>query len=192
MSTQGGKVIYQLSSDHKPCDPKERDRVLDSGGKVYVSAIKQLKGPSGSTLQRTDRLITKMDNMKSSTENALSVIESGGEAYGPHRVLPGRLSVSRALGDAHAKIKSLGGNPNVVIARPDIKKFKILENHDMIIMGSDGLYDKLTNSQITTSVFKKAVDIHSHKSKDLNMISLECAEDSVKAAIDNKSLDNIS
>ena len=64
MSSQGGKTIYQLSWDHKPCDPKERDRVLDSGGKVYVSAIKQLKGPSGATLQRTDRLITKLDNLK--------------------------------------------------------------------------------------------------------------------------------
>jgi hypothetical protein len=73
------------------------------------------------SIQRTDRLITKNDTLKSSTENALKVIESGGEAYGPHRVLPGRLSVSRALGDAHAKIKALGGNPYVVIATPDIK-----------------------------------------------------------------------
>jgi protein phosphatase 2C family protein 2/3 len=44
---------------------------------------------------------------------------------GPHRVLPGRLSVSRTFGDLTAKIEKLKGNPNVVVATPDIKSFKI-------------------------------------------------------------------
>jgi serine/threonine protein phosphatase PrpC len=121
MSTNGGTKVYQLSNDHKPSEPSERDRVIDAGGKIYVSAIKQIMGVSGMSIQRTDRLVTKEDKLKASTENALSVIESGGEAYGPHRVLPGRLSVSRAIGDAHAKLKPLGGNPHVVIATPEIK-----------------------------------------------------------------------
>ena len=121
MSTQGGKIIYQLSKDHKPSDPSERDRVIDAGGKIYVSSIKQSNGTSGYSLQRTDKLITKNDTISGSTENAINVIESGGEAFGPHRVIPGRLSVSRAIGDAHAKLKQLGGNPSVVISRPDIK-----------------------------------------------------------------------
>ena len=44
---------------------------------------------------------------------------------GPHRVLPGRLSVSRTFGDIEAKLSKYGGNPNVVVATPDIKAFKI-------------------------------------------------------------------
>lgn len=44
---------------------------------------------------------------------------------GPHRVIPGRLSVSRAIGDAHAKLKKLNGNPNVIISEPEIKHFKL-------------------------------------------------------------------
>jgi len=44
---------------------------------------------------------------------------------GPHRVFPGRLSVSRTFGDIEAKLPSLGGNPNVVIAEPEIKAFRI-------------------------------------------------------------------
>ena len=44
---------------------------------------------------------------------------------GPLRVLPGRLSVSRTFGDAEAKIPSLGGNLQVVIATPEISTFKI-------------------------------------------------------------------
>ena len=39
---------------------------------------------------------------------------------GPYRVLPGRLSVSRTIGDAEAKLVKFGGNPNVIICEPEI------------------------------------------------------------------------
>jgi len=39
---------------------------------------------------------------------------------GPLRVFPGRLSVSRTFGDVEAKLTKFGGNPNVVIAEPEI------------------------------------------------------------------------
>ena len=39
--------------------------------------------------------------------------------------MPGRLSVSRTLGDPEAKLKIIGGNPKVVISEPEIKSFKI-------------------------------------------------------------------
>lgn len=44
---------------------------------------------------------------------------------GPHRVFPGRLSVCRTFGDVEAKAEKCLGNPKVVIADPDICKFKI-------------------------------------------------------------------
>ena len=37
---------------------------------------------------------------------------------------PGRLSVSRAIGDLEAKDEALGGNSRVVVADPDIRAFK--------------------------------------------------------------------
>ena len=64
---------------------------------------------------------------------------------GPHRVFPGRLSVSRTLGDIEAKDPRYGGNPNCVIASPDIKCFKIRSNYDFIILGCDGVFEKLDN-----------------------------------------------
>lgn len=160
LSADGGKTCYQLSKDHKPSDINERNRVIDSGGKIYVSSIKQTMGSAGMSLQRTDKLITKTDNNYESTDNALKVIEKGGEAFGPHRVIPGRLSVSRAIGDAHAKIQQLGGNPNVVIPKPDIKKFKLNESFDFIVMGSDGLFDKQSNSDIVKSVWRTGVEAY--------------------------------
>ena len=56
--------------------------------------------------------------------------------FGPLRVLPGRLSVCRTFGDVEAKNTKLGGNPNVVIAEPDVFVFDIEEDADFIILGS--------------------------------------------------------
>ena len=56
---------------------------------------------------------------------------------GPHRVLPGRLSVSRTFGDIEAKLLKFGGNPNVVVALPEIKSFKIMSDHDFVILASN-------------------------------------------------------
>jgi protein phosphatase PTC2/3 len=72
-------------------------------------------------------------------------------------VIPGRLSVSRAIGDAHAKLKKLNGNPNVIISEPEIKHFKICASHDFIILGSDGLYDKMSNSDLINETWKTAL-----------------------------------
>jgi protein phosphatase 2C family protein 2/3 len=64
---------------------------------------------------------------------------------GPHRVFPGRLSVSRTIGDIEAKDIRYGGNPMCVIATPDIISFKIKSNFDYIILGCDGVFEKLNN-----------------------------------------------
>ena len=60
-------------------------------------------------------------------------------------MLPGRLSVSRAFGDIEAKLVKYGGNPRVVVPIPDIKAFKVQPEHDFILLGCDGIFDKLTN-----------------------------------------------
>jgi hypothetical protein len=63
------------------------------------------------------------------TNNSIETI------VGPLRVLPGRLSVARAFGDIHAKLPKYNGNPNVVIAIPEITHFKIENHHDFIAIG---------------------------------------------------------
>ena len=55
--------------------------------------------------------------------------------YGPFRVFPGRLSVSRTFGDIEAKREKYGGNPNVVIHTPEIKEFKIDSKMDFLLLG---------------------------------------------------------
>lgn len=69
--------------------------------------------------------------------------------YGPHRVFPGRLSVSRTFGDIEAKREKYGGNPNVVVATSDIKEFDLDEdNMDFLLLGCDGIFDKISNAEV--------------------------------------------
>lgn len=55
---------------------------------------------------------------------------------GPLRVFPGRLSVSRTFGDIEAKLEKFEGNPLVVVSEPEIKSFKITDDHDFIVLAS--------------------------------------------------------
>jgi len=50
--------------------------------------------------------------------------------------LPGGLAVSRAFGDIEAKLPQFGGNPDVLIAKPDITTVKINNMVDFIVLGS--------------------------------------------------------
>ena len=56
--------------------------------------------------------------------------------------------MARTIGDAEAKLTKFGGNPNAVIATPDIKSFALKSEYDFIILGSDGIFDKLANVEV--------------------------------------------
>lgn len=72
---------------------------------------------------------------------------------GPVRVFPGRLSVSRTFGDIEAKLPQFGGNKNVVIATPEVRKFKITSHTDFFLLGCDGIFDKMTNKECVEAVW---------------------------------------
>ena len=72
----------------------------------------------------------------------------------PFRVIPGRLSVilyflhlinpsqiSRAIGDIEAKLVKFGGNPNVIISKPEITIIKINKEFDFIFMASIYIFE---------------------------------------------------
>lgn len=103
-----------------------------------------------------------VDHKPNSLKENKRIIKNGGtiyqsqsqnQNYGPYRVLPGRLSVSRAFGDIEAKDSFLGGNSKVLIATPDIKSFEITSQYDFIVMGSDGIYEKQTNEEIVKAIW---------------------------------------
>lgn len=125
MSVDGGEKILVLSKDHKPESETETMRIEKNGGKIY---------------QNTNYV--PVGNNPDPSKNNMQII------VGPYRVFPGRLSVSRTIGDIEAKNERLGGNPLVVIPTPEIKCFKIRNNYDFIVMSCDGIYEKLNNQDV--------------------------------------------
>lgn len=160
LSKNKGKVISIITTDHKPIEEKEFQRIEANGGKLYQGNLFS-KSP------------------------VLSQFNTGC----PYRVYPGGLAVSRTIGDAEAKIPSVGGKPNVVIATPEITEFKIDEDTDFFIMGSDGIFDYLSNEEcvdcawITLKTKKYCQSIHSKSGAVADMI--------IKSALKRKTLDNV-
>ena len=62
---------------------------------------------------------------------------------GPFRVAPGKLSVSRSFGDVAAKLSAFGDNDKVIIARPEIRQLKLEKETDYLLIGCDGIFDKM-------------------------------------------------
>ncbi len=88
MSANQGQQVIELSHDHKPSEDEEYLRIVAGGGQVYQT-----------------------------TTSTQSVGENDTQPefiVGPIRVLPGRLSVSRTVGDPEAKCEVRGGNTNGV------------------------------------------------------------------------------
>ncbi len=64
--------------------------------------------------------------------------------FGPWRIKPGGLSVSRTFGDIESKVKQFGGNENTVIPAPEITEF-LISNTDFVFLASDGVFDQISN-----------------------------------------------
>ena len=107
---------------------------------------------------------------------------------GPVRVFPGRLSVCRTFGDFEAKCQSMGGNPNVVTAIPEIRSFKLDSSHDFIILACDGIFDKMNNEDCIDCVWNTVE--HSDK-PDIHETLGEGAESIMKNSLNRRSLDNV-
>lgn len=171
MSADWGNKIYWLSRDHKPTDDIEKDRITKNGGSVYQTqtvARPQNGGTAGFIPGGMQNLPVQI-------------------LLGPHRVMPGRLSVSRTFGDIEAKKSQLGGNPNVVIAVPDIVEFKIKNNYDYIMLGWDGIFDKMTNKECNDTIWNTV----RKTSGNIHKVAGECVEMVLKTSVAKRTIDNI-
>ena len=92
MSADNGKKLFLLSRDHRPDQEFENKRIHENNGSIY----------------QTQSIGTNPETGKKEV------------FYGPFRVLPGRLSVSRTFGDIEAKMEKYGGKKGVIIAQPEI------------------------------------------------------------------------
>lgn len=92
---------------------------------------------------------------------------------GPHRVFPGRLSVSRTFGDIEAKLTKYEGNPNVVVAEPDVTAFRIRNNYDFIVLACDGIFDKLNNKDAIHLAWQSVQASHQKRKEENNTQTID-------------------
>lgn len=144
------------------------------------------------------------DHKPSDPDEKTRIIQAGGKVYinmipsfsggavipGPIRVQPGRLSVSRSFGDIEAKLAKFGGNDKVVTAVPEIKEAELTRNSDFIFLGSDGVYDKLSNEEIAECIWAAARSSLG-SSNSIHEACGKGASEVIKLAMNKGSLDNV-
>ena len=169
LSMENGKKYVEVTKDHKPNFPNEIKRIKKYGGYIY----------------QTETVINNNNNPDL----------NGKILLGPYRVFPGRLSVSRTLGDAEAKLIKYGGNPNVIIAEPEIFIYDLNKDDiDFFILGCDGIYDQISSNEVLdcawmilnekdNSIIKQIKDVHSQSGAIVDFI--------IKSALSRKSFDNV-
>ena len=178
-SFKNGKIQKDITLDHKPNTPYERERIIKNGGKIY----------------QTQTPIEDEDNFKDRI------------LVGPYRVFPGKLSVSRTVGDAEGKIEDLGGNPNVIVPLPDIFCFDLEKDDiDFFILGCDGIYDQLYSKDVfkcAWMVINNNLELYKKKDNEncfkgnygdqinMNTTSGNIVDFILKASMIRKSFDNV-
>ena len=76
----------------------------------------------------------------------------------------------------------------MIIAVPDIKSFKVTADHDFILMGSDGIYDKLSNKEVIQGAWNA---LRAVPSADIHQLSGLAVEAVMRLAFVRRSLDNV-
>ena len=198
ISMNNGRIKKDVTRDHKPNYPYEKERIISNGGRIYQTQT-PINNPYSEISNQNSQNGIKGEN----NNNINNLI-----LLGPHRVFPGSLSVSRTIGDAAAKLTQFGGNPKVVISEPDIYSFDLeKEDIDFIILGCDGIYDQLTSQDVFKCAYmmieyskkynlnEKKLNKHSKKEElneiDLFMTCAQIVDFILKTSMSRKSFDNV-
>ena len=174
MSMEFGSKIRPLTIDHKPNNPKEYERIIKSGCKVYID--------TGEPNLNANK-VTFINHEKEFDKYEFDTI---------YRIYPCDLSVSRTIGDPKAKMKHLGGFHNQIISTPEIFTFECNNSCDFIIMGCDGIFDMLSNNEIIDCAWYAIQNTDKDRRNDINMVSLDICNMVIKNAMDKMSGDNLS
>ena len=180
LSAKNGTKFYPLSRDHRPGDEKEYKRILDAGGKIYRTEYEY--GNKNININNTNNRFSNYNkNYNNNLNNRININNDNrnSSVVGPLRVSPGKLSVSRTIGDIEAKDRKYGGNPNVIISIPEIKYFDNTDKNDFILIFCDGVYEKLKNKDIIDCIWneirnKKFADVHNMAGYSIEKLINKC------------------
>jgi len=180
LSAKNGNKFYALSRDHRPGDDKEYKRIIKAGGKIYKTEYEYDNANNANS--------NKDLSNKSKSKNTTNQHKKISSFIGPLRVSPGKLSVSRTIGDIEAKEPKYGGNPNVIISIPEIRYFDNTDRNDFIVMMCDGIYEKLKNKDIIDCIWQ---EINKNKFQDIHNVAGYTIDKLVQKCISSGSSDNL-
>jgi protein phosphatase 2C family protein 2/3 len=167
---------------------------LNIDDKLYIANVGDSRAILSSNKGSQVMQIT-MDHKPNEDTEKVRILNFGGKIYKtkfdfpiqvPYRVFPGRLSVSRTIGDVEAKYAQFNGNPNVVIAKPDIYELTVTKSTDFLFIGCDGIFDEVSNKEIVDYIWQNR-----STSKQCNEQAADAVDSIIKLAAYRKSFDNL-
>ena len=177
MSMSGGSKIKQLSMDHKPNNPKEFERAIKNGSKIYIDN------------DDPDRDISKLVFIKDKSEFEKYKKEEEEVIF---REYPSDLAVMRTIGDVKVKNKEYGGNPGTIISIPEIFIYDISNTEDFIVMGCDGIFDDLSNQDVVEAAWYIYKNRSKTKNYDIHELTQEACDMIIKYGLEKETSDNLS
>ena len=177
MSMSGGTKIKQLSTDHKPNNPKEFERAIKNGSQIYIDN------------DDPDRDISKLVFIKDKSEFEKYKNEDEEVIF---REYPSDLAVMRTIGDVKVKNKEYGGKSGTIISIPEISIYDISGTEDFIVMGCDGIFDDLSNQDVVEAAWYIYKNRSKAKNYDIHELSQEACDMIIKYGLEKETSDNLS
>lgn len=183
-SKKHGSLVQDITTDHKPESTTEFARIIKNNGQLYRMSANQRTGEERYYFIKQ---FNELEQINKIEENNPHII------FGPWRVKPGGLSVSRSFGDVESKMQSLGGVAGTVICEPETSSFSY-EDIDFIVIGCDGVFDKLSSEKISETVWET---INYYKERYLEdnstyeLILGECVNNILRRCMLSRSEDNL-
>ena len=120
--------------------------------------------------------------------------DAGNRVFGPWRVKPGGLSVSRTFGDIEAKVADLGGLKHVISCEPEVHVVPFTPELDYVLLGCDGIFDTLTNEEVNSIIWETINyyrDVKGLSKSTLGECLNDCVNNVLKKSLIQHSEDNV-
>lgn len=178
MSLNGGTKVKQLTTDHKPDNPREFERAIKNKSKVYVD-------DSDEPVRDESKLVFIKDKSEFEKHKKRKEIII-------FREYPSNLAVMRTMGDVKVKKKEFGGKPGTIINTPEIFLYDLTSADDFLVLGCDGIYDDLSNQEVINAAWYIYKNKSKEKNYDINELTQDACDMVIKYAMEKKTSDNLS
>lgn len=144
-SEKNGLKVVQCTVDHKPDNPTEMQRIFKAGGEIYRARVNQATGENELFFASNTAQFDEIQRIASQAKKY---------EFGPWRVKPGGLSVSRTIGDIESKVEEFDGLPGAISSIPDVLIHDKPKDLDYVLIACDGIFDVLSNKDVNEIVWE--------------------------------------